>query len=199
MGMGDDFAELAAEFRDLERDFSEMSRKHGTDTARDAIEEGVQETFEEGTTNVQSIEEQARSRANNHVPSENAENIEAVERGWSHGRYFYDLRTTDTVVASHEWGTGTKNINGRGTVNAVSASEPWHSDRAKIGYLIPNPPWPQKRAINIGGQWIKVHAIVHPGVSAKRFMWKTIRDNIDNITLAVGRKLSTMLREKTGT
>lgn len=192
MGMGDDFAELAAEFRDLERDFSDMAKRHGPDTARDAIEDGVKETFEEGTANVQSIEQQARNRANRHVPSENASNIEAIERGWSRGRYFYDLTTTDTVVASHEWGTGTKNINNRGTVNAVSSS-------GKLGYLIPNPPWPEKRAIKIGNNWIKVRAVVHPGVSPKRFMWKTIRDNVDNITLAVGRELSALLRRKTTT
>lgn len=174
------FHDLGVEIDELANNFDEMSKRHGDDTVRGAIEAGVAKTFDE------TIVPEARRNAKKYVPDGRENTIFASERGWIGDEYRHDMRSDDVIVASHEFGSGIHSMNGRGTVDVPGE-----------GYFIPKPPGSGPlKLTGEGGDGAFVEYVVHPGVRPKRFMYEALVDNKEQFASEVGGQLSRILRER---
>lgn len=174
------FHDLGVEIDELANNFDEMSKRHGEDTVREAIEAGVARAFD------QNIVPEARRNAKEYVPDGRENTIFASERGWIGDEYRHDMRSDDIIVASHEFGSGIHSLNGRGTVDVPGE-----------GYFIPKPPGSGPLKLSGAGDAdVFVEYVVHPGVEPKRFMYRALVDNSDMFAAQVGGQLSRIMRER---
>ncbi len=147
-------AEAIEEFEDVSDNLEETVDKNSSNSIYDSIAEEVDEAI------VSPVLERARELGEPHVGDRVSE-IEAVPGSWEGDRYVAGLRSDNTVVLSHEYGSGKYTTNG-----------PYKIE-----------PGPGKKALSfeIDGHPIAVKYVVHPGVRGKRFMREAIRQRSDEI------------------
>lgn len=177
------FRDLAVEIDEIANQFEEMVDKHETNTAYDAMEDGVSKAFDD-------VVRDAKERAKRHVPEDEAEKIHHESRGWLGDEYRHDMEADSVIVASHEFGSGLESLKGRGTVDVPGR-----------GYFIPKPlsKGPirlENHPADSDANPIIVEYVIHPGVEPKRFMHQALMENEDVIQGHVGNELWQMLKER---
>lgn len=180
------FHDLGVEIDRIANQFDKMSEKHGRNTARKAIENGVSEAFD-------TIVKDAKEGASPHVPPGEEETIIHKSRGWLGDEYRHDMTSDSVIVASHEFGSGIHSLEGRGTVDVPGQ-----------GYFIPKPL--SKGPIRLTGHPndtaenpVIVEYVIHPGVEPKRFMHQALTENEAVIQGHVGNEIAQMIRERGAT
>ena len=145
---------------------------YGPNTVRHEIERTVERLF------AQEVVPEAQKRARKHVGGY-ASTIQQRKIGWVGNEYRHGLGSTNVVVNSHEYGTGRRNMNGNGTMNATS------NFTGRLGYRIPARTDAGPVSFESNGQTHVFEYVVHPGVTPKQFMQRTVEDKADDVAEAV--------------
>lgn len=177
MGWEDDFEELADELDDFGRRFKREARRDpetgefrsesDSFSPKKRIFTGMRKGIRDD------IVPEAKRRASRYVPSDAVNSIQSYSVSWN--KHYFGA--TDELVKYHEYGTGPKALDrNKATINAPSRS----------GYIIPFDGYPVQSENGVYGPDNFPAALeqlgpefqysVHPGVSAQRFMFNTVRD-----------------------